>query len=241
LLVIPAMAGTAQAATIEATSGGGGYVWKPSTATIAPGGTVEFTSPSAVIPHGVTWTGGPEKPGCAGIPVDGEGTGWSGSCSFAQAGAYPFVCTVHPVEMKGTITVGSSGQPPGPPPPSGDASGSPLNGRASEAVRVAKRQRGATVRGTVDISQAGAGGRLEVLLFAKRAALSGKRAAGTTRVGRLVRSQLKAGKVSFAVALKGAARRGLKREGKLSLSVKLVVTPPGRAALTLKRGVVLHV
>ena len=48
------------------------------------------------------------------------------------------------------------------------------------------------------------------------------------------------GRLSFAVPLKGVARRALARLEKLSLSVKLVVTPPGRAALTLNRGVVLH-
>jgi hypothetical protein len=33
----------------------------------------------------------------------------------------------------------------------------------------------------------------------------------------------------------------LKASKKLALTVQIVVTPPGRAALTLKKGVVLHV
>jgi hypothetical protein len=87
------------------------------------------------------------------------------------------------------------------------------------------------VRGSINLSQASAGGRLEVLLLAK----------GGGRVGRLSRSDLRAGRLSFTVPLKAGARRTLRAQKRLPLTVQVVVTPPGRAALTLKRGVVLHV
>jgi plastocyanin len=233
-------ASSAEGPTIEAGEAGGGYVWRPSTATVGLGGSVAFKSTSVSIPHSVSWTGGPEKPSCSGVPIDSEKTNWSGTCTFAQPGTYAFVCYVHPTEMKGTITVSASAVPPGPPPPVGGSSESPLQGAASKAVRIGKSQRGASVRGSVDLSPVSAGGRLEVLLLAKRAALSGAGAKGAARVGRLVLTSLHAGRRSFAVPLKGAGRRALSRLEKLSLSVKLVLAPPAGAALTLKRGVVLH-
>jgi plastocyanin len=231
---------TAAGPTIEAASSGYYFVWRPASATVGVGGAVSFKNPSASVPHGVTWTGGPAAPGCTGIPVDGEGTNWSGECTFPQAGNYTFICKVHPTEMKGTIVVGSTAPPPGGTPPPGGSTESPLQGSASQAVKVARNQHGSRVRGSVSLSAAGAGGKLDVRLYAKRAALSQGSGGGNAQVGRTVRSALKAGRVSFAVPLKKAGRQALGRLKKLSLSVKIVVTPPGGAAVTLKRGVVLH-
>lgn len=237
---------SAEGPTIEpAGPGSAGYFWSPSTATVGLGGTVNFRSTSTTVPHGVHWTGGPEKPTCSsGVPVDQEKEGWSGGCTFAQAGSYTFVCTVHPTEMKGTITVTATETPPvTPPPPGGSAESpaeSPLQGAASRALRLAKSQRGSSVSGSVDLSQASAGGRLEVLLLAKPASLAATSSAGT-RVGRLVRSSIGSGRVSFAVGLERRARRALRSRGRLPLIVQVTVKPPGQAALTLKRGVVVHV
>jgi plastocyanin len=232
---------SAEGPTIESAGpGSNGYFWRPSTASVGLGGSVTFKSASASVPHGVTWTAGPENPSCTGVPIEQEKTSWSGTCTFAQAGTYPFVCTVHPTEMKGTITVSSTEAPTGPPPAPGGPAESPLVGKASEALKIAKSQRGGSVRGSVNLSQASAGGRLEVLLLAKRSSLSGAGNSVMRRVGRLQRSPLRAGRSSFAVPLKPVARRVLQAATKLSLTVQVVVTPPGRAALTLKRGVVLH-
>jgi plastocyanin len=232
---------SADGPTIEsAEREGPSYFWRPSTASVSLGGTVNFKSSSTIIPHGLKWTGGPMEPTCTGVPIEGEKTNWSGSCTFAQAGAYSFVCSVHPTEMKGTITVSSTETPPGgtPPPPPGSTE-SPLQGSASQALKLAKSQRGESVRGSVNLSPASAGGKLEVLLLAKRASLSAGGSA-TRRVGRIVRSPLRAGWVAFTVALKSPARRALRSRKKLPLTAQVIVRPPGRAALTLKRGVVLH-
>jgi hypothetical protein len=129
--------------------------------------------------------------------------------------------------MKGTIAVTSTGEPPPVEPPPTE---SPLQGPASRALKLAKSQHGGTVRGSLDLSQAAAGGKLEVLL-----------SKGQGRAGRLVRSPLAAGRVSFAVPLKRAMRRTLRSRGKISLAVRVIVTPPGGTALTLRRGVTLHV
>jgi plastocyanin len=233
-------ASPAEGPTIEAAGNfETGYVWRPSTATVGLGGSVSFKNTSTTVPHGVTWTGGPGKPSCSGVPIEQEQTNWSGSCSFAQAGAYTFVCTVHPTEMKGTITVSSTETPPGSPPPPGGSTESPLQGPASQALKIAKSQQGTSVRGSVDLSQASAGGKLEVVLLAKSASSSAG-ASAMSKVGRLIRSPLRAGRVSFSVPLKGVGRRALQSQRKLALTVQVVVKPPARTALTLKRGVVLH-
>jgi plastocyanin len=249
--VLPIMLGTAAlfgftaassagGPTIEAAGGAyGGYSWAPAGAEVAPGGTVAFKNASAVL-HGLSWTSGPETPTCTGVPINEGKTNWSGSCSFAQAGTYRFYCPVHPTEMTGTITVSSSGTITTGPPPSTESPGSVLAGPASEALTLARNQRGGFVRGSIDISQAGVGARLQIGLIAKRAGLLGTARAGTVRVGRLVRPYLQAGRIPFAVPLKRLARRALRLRGRLSLMVKLVVTPTHGEALKLSRGVVVH-
>jgi plastocyanin len=228
--------GSAEGPTIESAGPSGyGFYWSPSSATIAPGGSVAFRSTGTVVPHGIRWTGGSEKPSCAGVPVDGEGTGWSGSCSFAQAGVYSFVCTVHPTEMKGTIAV-VSGETPAPVPiPAEGSRESPLRGPASRALRVARSQRGGSVAGSIALTEAAAGGRLEVVLLSRR----GRSAAGA-RLGRFERSRIEAGRVAFTVALGRRGRLELRARKKLRLTVRVVLKAPGETALKLTRGVVLH-
>jgi plastocyanin len=232
-------ASLAEDPAIEATgSGVYGYYWSPSSAEVSPGGSVTFSSPSASVQHGVTWTSGPESPKCTGVPIDDFKTSWSGSCTFAQAGVYAFKCYVHPTEMTGKITVGSSGTPNQPPP-----SGSPGSPAAPplEALRLAKRQRGGSVRGSVDISPAGAGSRLQVDVFATRAKLFGAGHPGKMRVGLLTRSSLSQGHIGFRVSLKGVARRALKQVERLPLQVKITLTPPQGEVLRRTRAVVLRV
>lgn len=233
-----ATASSAGGPTIEAAGGGyAGYYWKPSTAEVTPGGTVAFDNGSAV-PHGVTWTSGPEAPSCTGVPINEGKTSWAGSCKFGQAGTYGFYCPVHPTEMTGTITVSSSATVS--PPPSTEATESVLDGPASKALTLPRAQKGGFVRGSIALSQAGAGAKLVVDLLATRASLLGAGHAGTVRVGRLARPYLRVGRVSFAVPLTRAARRALRRHGRLALTVRLTVVPPHGEALKLTRGVVVH-
>jgi len=229
--------GVAGEVAVEPAERPSGFYWNPSAVTIAPGGTVAFRNPGNVVPHGLHWSTGPETPSCSGVPVDGSGTGWSGTCTFAQAGTYGFVCTVHPEEMKGTITVGAgdggaeqpAGQSPYPP------AGSPF-----DALRLPQAQRGASVRGRVVIAPAGAGGKLTVELSARRAAL-GLNGSGRVRVGRLVRSHLEPGHQSFAVQLSAAAQRTLRQRGQLPVAVKVSIAPEGGQPVAVTRRVELHV
>jgi plastocyanin len=230
---------SAEGPTVESAGpGSSGYYWSPSETTVGVGGSVTLRSTSTVVPHGVRWTGGPEKPSCSGVPVEQEEIDWSGDCTFAQAGSYAFVCTVHPTEMKGTISVSAGAPPPALPQAPAAAPESPLQGPASTALRLARRQAGISVLGSIALSPASAGGKLEVLLLTKGALKTAARPA-RTRVGRLLRFPLRVGRVAFAVPLEGRARRALSSRGKLSLTVQVTVRAPGQPALTLKRGVVL--
>jgi hypothetical protein len=96
------------------------------------------------------------------------------------------------------------------------------------------------VHGTVQISAADGGARLEVELLAQGASLAKVKRSGSFRVGRLVRSSAPAGTVSFTVSLDAAAKHALRRHHKLALTVKIVLTPVHGAALTLTRSLDLR-
>jgi plastocyanin len=101
-------------------------------------------------------------------------------------------------------------------------------------------QHGSTVRGSLDISPTGAGGRLEVDLLAEAAALAKTRRSGAVRVGRLVRAPVSAGRLSFSVHLTLRAKHALMRHRRLALSVKITLTPPNGIAETVGRSVVVQ-
>ncbi len=231
-----ATASLAAEPTIEA-AGGGPYSWSPSSAQTVPGGAVTFKNPSGSALHGVTWTGGPETPTCSNVPIDSGKASWTGTCSFAQAGTYSFYCPVHPIEMKGTIAVGSTSSPsPGSPPPPG----SPIGGAVATGLRLAKKQRGGAVRGSIRLLRAGAGSRLVVELTASRKRLLGAGHAGKLRVGRLARSLPTSGRHRFAVSLKRLARRAL-RDGKaLPLTATVTFTSSDGDVFKRARAVVMR-
>ncbi|HSC20620.1 MAG TPA: plastocyanin/azurin family copper-binding protein [Solirubrobacterales bacterium] len=234
-----ATAGSADGVTVEPAETPSGFAWKPSSVTSTPGGTVAFRNPGNLVPHGVHWTGGPEKPSCSGVPVDEFGTSWSGTCTFSQTGTYTFVCTVHPEEMKGTITVAGGETSPAPGPAPGSPAPAPAEGPLVEALRLPRSQHGTVVRGLLAVSAAAAGGRLTVVLEAKRASL-GQGTTGRVRVGKLTRLIANSGQMRFAVALKASAQRALRQRGHLPLILKAAVTPPSDTATTMTRRVELH-
>jgi plastocyanin len=253
---LPAIA-SSETPPIEAVNAGlYSHYWSPSQATVVAGSVITFRNPSST-PHGVEWRSGPAKPECnSGVPVGTteavSGKEWSGTCTFSQAGTYTFYCTVHGPEMTGTITVSADGTtttttgttttspttstPTTTSPPPEVPSGGPPAGAPS----LRASQRGESVKGSLVIGQAGAGGRLEVDLFAKSAALGRAGHKRRVRVGRLVRGSVSAGRMSFVVALDSKARRTLKRKRRLSLSVQITLTPVHGNALTVKRAVVEH-
>jgi plastocyanin len=259
VVVLPTVAGSETGPTIEAGQSEGIYasfIWRPSTAEVSAGGTVSFANPSNGVPHGVVWnSGNPETPSCSGVPIDEGRTSWSGTCMFTRPGTYNFHCFVHPNEMTGSITVAANGTitttattptttttstspatiPTAPTPPAEARTGPALVGSPS----VRSSQRGGSVKGSLDVSTAGAGDRLEIDVFAKRASIAARRSA-QVQVGRLVRTSVSAGRLAFSVKLDAKALKAIRRQHHLALTVKITLTPVHGSLLTITRAVVEH-
>lgn len=99
-----------------------------------------------------------------------------------------------------------------------------------------------TVRGSVEVAQAGAGGRLEVDLTTKAAFISKAHGSGSkhVRVGRLVRQAVPLGKVSFAVSLTAQGKRALAHRHSLPLTVTVTLTPTQGSASVITRSITLR-
>jgi plastocyanin len=267
-VVLPAVAGSETAPTpITAENLGGGiygetHAWTPSRVTVGEGGAVTLSNPTAVL-HGVHWIAPPATPSCTGVPVGtteaDSGKEWSGTCTFTTPGTYYFYCTVHGAAMSGTVTVAGSSTPGTPPPvspasgppaaggepgsasaPGSSAPGSPLLGGATRALKLASAQHGRFVRGSLAVSQAGARGRLELDLLANAASLGGAGHAPRVQVGKLVRTSLAPGTLTFSIPLSARAKRALSRKGHLALTLRLVLRPTSGSAVTASRALLLR-
>jgi hypothetical protein len=108
------------------------------------------------------------------------------------------------------------------------------------SLKLTTPRHSANVHGTIAVAQSGAGGRLEVDLTTKSAFVSKARNAGSkrVRVGRFVRQNVPAGKLSFAVALTAQGKRALTRRHSLPLTVTLTLTRG--ASSTIVRSVTLR-
>ncbi|WP_028067876.1 cupredoxin domain-containing protein [Solirubrobacter soli] len=215
------------------------YAWRANdtdatTLTIAPGQTVTFGYPSGMTTHNLDFTD--RVPDCTGLPPGPRPKGWSATCTFAQAGTYPFVCDVHP-QMTGKVVVAVPTPTPTPtatatptPAPTTDpttpaatptpvGTTPPAPKQTSLALRLASRQKGTRVRGSLRVVQAGS--RVEV------AVRSGKARAGTW-----VKKSAASGRTSFTVVLNAKTRKALRARRHLSLTVTVSLTPPGAKTLT---------
>jgi hypothetical protein len=232
-----------------------------SSVAIAVGGEVTFTDNASTVAN-VAWTG--SAPSCSsGVPVSPASpkTGWEGTCKFEQSGTYKFESstlfnggpslnyTKYEIVVEGTTagttptttttTTPTTTTTIAPTTPGEPSHGSPLEG-GSRALKLTSSQRGSTVHGSIKVSQAAAGGRLEVGLFAAGASLAKAGHPAQVRVGRLLRAPLQAGNVSFSVSLSAKGKVALHRHGRLRLTVKVTLTPVQGAAVTVTRGVVVH-
>ena len=98
-----------------------GFSWNPGQVTIAPGEDVSWSNASGVMHNVCVAKAGetlvptvPTDPApCTEFRNGDPSTSWSGSTAdehvFPTAGTYQFICQAHPVAMKGTVVVGSSG------------------------------------------------------------------------------------------------------------------------------------
>jgi plastocyanin len=245
LVAAPASSQAPTLASIQAsdnafnTDGGG-----PPNVTIAAGGHVNFAYFMGNSRHNVVFTGaaptvcgssgGPPATASA-LPGAPTGPGWDGGCDFQTPGTYPFVCALHS-SMTGSVTVVAAGAaPPPPPPPPPPTAGL---GPAASGLKVTAQQGGTSVRGTVKVARSGS--RLLARAFAKRSALSGGRSKTQVQVGRQLRSKVSATTVTFAAPLNSAARRALRRDGRLAITLRLSVTPAQGEAYTATRTVILR-
>jgi hypothetical protein len=229
---------------------------------IAQGGTISFEDNDAGAPTDVIWMGPARPTSCIGVvEAPPTKTGWKGTCTFSTAGEYEFESeglfkNIYSNYTKYKVIVETAGGGGGttstttttttipttttPTTTTSPASlESPLAGSESQAVKVAKSQRGRSVKGSLQISKAGGGDRLEVDLLATAASLA-KAGHATRVVGRFVSSSVSAGQRPFSVKLNAKARRALKRHHRLALKVKITLTPASGEALTITRSVVQH-
>jgi hypothetical protein len=168
--------------------------------------------------------------------------------------------------MTGTVTVGANGastttmsvgsaEAPAPGSPPGgstavqgsgeptSAAGSPdslLRGTPLSAVKLAHTQHGHSVHGSVAVSDAGAGGTLQVRLLARAASIGQAGHSREVQVGRSVRSSLSAGINTFTVALNAPARRSMSDHGQLALSAKILLTSAHGVTVTVTRSALVR-
>ncbi len=116
-------------------------------------------------------------------------------------------------------------------PSSGQPKTEPASGLLFESVKLASTQHGGVVHGSLVVSSAGSEGQLQIELLTKGTAAP---------VGKLVRSSLHAGKLTFALTLSAKAKHTLKTHHRLALTVKIVLTPKHSTAMTLTRSLVLR-
>jgi hypothetical protein len=245
-----------------ATPGSGANPTPASRVTIAAGGEVMFTDDTDTKAN-IAWAG--TAPTCASsVPVSPTAplAPWEGRCKFEQPGIYKFESstlfnggpsldyTQYEVVVEGSAvgttptTTTTNATPTNtntsmPSTPSEPGHGSLLQG-GSGALKLASVQHGSTLHGSIDVSQAGAGGRLEVGLFAAGASLAKAGHAQQLRIGRLVRSSLRAGSLSFSIPLNAKGKGALRRHRHLALTVKIALTPQHGTPLTLTRVVILR-
>jgi hypothetical protein len=224
--------------------------------TIASGGSIAFADSKTAA--NIAWAG--TAPTCEPtVPVAPASpkTGWEGKCTFATPGTYKFESstlwpeyTQYEVVVEGstsappTAATGESGSKggstpgtttPSPTPAGESPTGSPLSG----APTIHSSQRGTTVKGSLQISKAGVGDRLEVDLLATTASLA--KAGHTTEVvGRFESATVSTGQQSFSVKLDARARKTLKRHHRLVLEVKITLTPVHGEATSITRSVTVH-
>jgi hypothetical protein len=245
-----------------AAPGSGSTPEPASKVTILAGGELLFTD-NATTKANIAWVG--NAPACSpSVPVSTTPpqAPWEGKCKFEQPGTYKFESStlfnggpsLNYTKYEIVVEAGVTGTTPttttttptpmtttttSPTTPGEPSRGSSLE-EGSRVLEIARRQRGPTVHGSIQVSQGDTGGRLEIGLFATNAALAKANHARQVRVGRLVTSSLKPGRVPFSAALSTKGKASLRRHRHLSLTLKMTLTPLHGVVVRLTRVVVLH-
>jgi hypothetical protein len=125
-----------------------------------------------------------------------------------------------------TATATSTSSPSSGQPRTEAASGPPLG-----SIKFTSTQHGGVVRGSLVVSSAASGGQLQIELLAKGTAAP---------VGKLARSSLRAGTLTFALPLNAKGKAALRRHRRLALTVKITLTPQHGEAVTTTRVVTVR-
>jgi plastocyanin len=231
--------------------------YSPADATIKLGGTVSFGYAAGEESHNVHFeTAGPQCIQLAGasggpvgrvLPQSPEAAGWSGQCTFSQAGVYRFLCDDH-VEMTGKITVANAdGTLPtdATPTPTPTATATPQPGAGAPPasggtpptapkLTVAPAQRGRAVSANVTGGSSSTAVAIEAL--ARRGDLKAKGKAKLVRVGKVTKTVAAGASARISVPLNAKGKAALKRLGRLKLTLK--ITTAGKTqteAVTLRK------
>ena len=188
------------------------------------------------------------------ITADRPRPGWTATCTFSQPGDYRFICVPHARGHERADHGGADATPRRPAahrtrrrrrprrPGSRRRAATPTQpgtttpALAATSLKLAKRQTGSRLRGSVDVREQGS--RLRVDALVRRTAL-GQRRSGRVRVGRLVRSSVGPGRVAFSLGLQAKARKVLRARRKLAVRLRITVTRPGAGQRTWTRSVTL--
>ena len=163
---------------------------------------------------------------------------WEGGCDFDVAGTYAFVCGLHP-QMTGSVTAVQTAASPPPPPTDVELSIGPDGDAVAADLKVAVRQRGYGIRGSVLVARGGA--RLVARVLARRSALyAGSRSRLQVQVGRHARSTGGGVRIAFTAPLNRAARAVLRRKGRLLTTLRLTITADEGDPYTATRTVILR-
>lgn len=196
-------------------------------------GTFNYTEYKVTVeaPGGTGTTGtGTTDMGTTGTETTGTGTTGTETTSYNSTGS-----SSSAAGSGGSQSAGSTG------PATAGGPGLLYLGSSSSAFKLPPAERGQAVHGAIDVSQAGAGGRLEVDLLASSASLaSAHHARGAVPIGRIVHSSLAAGENAFTVPLDAKARHALRTRHHLALTVRAVITSTRGTANTLTRRLLLR-
>ena len=220
----------------------------PADVTVAAGGFVSFAYVTGASRHNVlfpdrrpTDCGTSEGPPgtTAAMPTTPSPPGWEGGCAFDAAGTYAFVCGLHS-SMTGSVTVVQTGaSPPPQPDPDVELPVEPVADATAGELMVARRQRGYGIRGSVLVARGSA--HLVAQAFALRRALyPGSRSTLQVRVGRQLIPAVGGARATFTAPLHLAARRALRRNGRLFTKLRVTVTPAEGEPYVASRTVILR-
>jgi hypothetical protein len=136
--------------------------------------------------------------------------------------------TVTPTPVPGADPVATPVPSATPSPGAGPAPSSSPTAKSPAALKVklATKQKGTRLRGTVAVEQAAS--RLEVTVKS-----------GKTKVGTWLKRSAGKGTVTFSVPLNAKARRALKAKRRLKLAITIALTPPGGKLQTKRASAVV--